>query len=384
MKNNILFIGCTQNLGYQFSAANTKVEFMTKGLSLAGDTCTIFNGISGKKGLKKTEIKKTSSDNDIITYPQKASKDISFLFNIKRLFLDLKHKYNKDCKNHIILEFPDYHIYLIYILLARLLGYKISVISHEWGPTVKSTHYLRKPSVWLYSKTFGYFVDGILPISEYIIKKIKHFNKPYLKVPILANFDNAPINKANREQYFLYCVYAAYSRVIFTIIDSFKKYIIEGGDFNLILVLSGSKEQIAIIETYISNDKLLRDRIIIKTKVPYKELIEMYCKSSGLIIPLDPNSEQDEARFSQKIAEYLSSGSPIISNNVGEIRYYFTDRKNIITCDYSTEGFVNAFTWITNNKESASNIGRNGFCLGEKEFNYKVFGKKIKDFLELI
>lgn len=58
MKNNILFIGCTQNLGYQFSAANTKVEFMTKGLSLAGDTCTIFNGISGKKGLKKTEIKK--------------------------------------------------------------------------------------------------------------------------------------------------------------------------------------------------------------------------------------------------------------------------------------------------------------------------------------
>ena len=74
----------------------------------------------------------------------------------------------------------------------------------------------------------------------------------------------------------------------------------------------------------------IEDFVIFIQQIPYVELIEIYESSLGLLIPLDPNSLADIARFSQKIAEYLSSSRPVITNNVGEIPYYFTDRKDII------------------------------------------------------
>ncbi len=384
MKNNIIFVDCTQNYSYQFSASNTKVEFMAKGLVGAGDICSIFNGITGTKIIKKREQKDIQQIGVVITYPQIGHKLVSFIFNIKKLYIDLIANYRDDCKNFIILSEPDYHIYLLYCFLARRVGYKIIVISHEWGPTVTTTHPMRKPLVWLYSKTFGYFADGILPISEFIINKIKHFNKPFLKVPILADYNHVPIVTSAKEKYFLYCVYAAYFRVIFKIIDAYKKYVSDGGDHLLILILSGSKEQISYIESYFNKDELLNKKIIVRSKVPYKELLHLYSNAHGLIIPLDPSSEQDKARFSQKIAEYLSSGSPIISNNVGEIKSYFLDKKNIIICDYSIQGFANVFKWISNNEKLAKEIGTNGFYLGKQEFNYAIFGKKIHNFLNNI
>lgn len=384
MKNNIIFLDCTQNYSYQFSASNTKIEFIARGLVETGDICTIFNGIIGTKIIKHTEKKHIKQIGDIITYPQIGHKLVSFIFNIKKLYKDLRAFYKDDYKNFVILACPDYHIYLIYTIIAKIIGYKIVVISHEWGPTITTTHPMRKPFIWIYSKTFGYFADGILPISEFIIKKIRHFNKPFLKVPILADYNQKLSLKPSKNNYFLYCVYAAYSRVIFKIIDAYKKYISDGGDYLLVLVLSGSKEQISYIESYINKDVILNKKIIVRNKVPYTELLNLYSNAHGLIIPLDPSSEQDEARFSQKIAEYLSSGSPIISNNVGEIKYYFTDKENIILCEYGIQGFADAFKWISENVELSKRIGINGFNLGKKEFNYAIYGKKIHDFFENI
>lgn len=381
--NNIIFLGCTQNYGYQFSAANTKIEFLAKGLRELEDQCIIHNGITGTTQTYKKEIKQNPEIGLIITYPQKGNRFISWLFNLPQLFKDLKSYYKKECSNYIILEAPDYHIYLLYIILARLLRYKIAVISHEWLPTVSTTHPIRKPATFLYAYTFGYFADAILPISEYIIKKIQHFQKPYIKIPITAKFNLNTHEEKTKEKYFLYCVYAAYSRVIFKIIDAYSVYETssEINDIKLVLVLSGSKEQISIIQNYIKH-KNQQKNIEIKNKIPYSTLLNLYSNAQSLIIPLNPNNEQDEARFSQKIAEYLSSCSPIISNNVGEIKYYFKDKKDIILCDYSVNGFVNAFKWVTSHPEEAKQIGINGFNLGKKEFDYKILSKKLHDFFQ--
>ena len=258
-------------------------------------------------------------------------------------------------------------------------------ISHEWGPTVKTIHILRKPSVWIYTKTFGFLSDGILPISEYIIKRIKHFKRPYLKVPILADFDECEDqhNIEDKDKFFLYCVYAAYTRVVYKIIDAYVQYIKDGGNYQLKLVLSGDEGQINVIRKYI-NEKRMDFEIKILTKLPYRELQIYYKKASALIIPLDPNSEQDKARFSQKIAEYLSSCSPVISNDVGEISFYFKDKENIFLCDYSIKGFNDIFKWISCHEREAKSVGMNGFKLGKEEFNYKLFGKEIHDFISTI
>ena len=382
MKHNIIFLDCTQNYTMQYSASNTKIEFLAKGLVEQGDVCTIHNGINGASLSEETIVLKKEDIGTVVTYKQKGNKHISWILNYKKLKKDLIKLYNEDCSNIVVLVMPIYHIFRIYVKLARKIGYKVVSIAHEWPPTVNTIHPIKRPFFNLTSLLFGKYVDGILPISEYIIDKIRHFEKPYLKVPILADFSFTPQFKNGTNDYFIYCVYAAYRRIILPIIRSFHSYLKCGGSHSLILILSGSQEDIEQIKTYIQNLDL-GNRILIKSKVQYNELYELYSNASGLIIPLDPNSEQDKARFSQKIAEYLSSGSPLISNNVGEIEYYFKDKENIILCDYE-KGWSKIFHWVSNNPEEARRIGLKGYETGKKYFNYHTFGRIVHDFFDTL
>ncbi len=382
---NILFLDCTQNYGYKFSAANTKVEFLAKGLQQLGNNCIVHNGLVGNPSLKCKVIKQISGIGNIITYPKKTNQFISWIINLPQLIIDLKRLYKQDEKNIIILEAPDYHLYLVYVLFARIFKYKIIVISHEWTTTVTSTHFLRKPSTFLYASTFGYFADGILPISEFIIKKIQHFKKPFIKIPITAEYNQVKPKNISDKKYFLYCVYIVYKRTIIPIIDAYNDFQKDyyKKDIQLVLVLSGNPQQISDVQKYI-NQIGQNSNIIIKTKVPFKELMDLYSKALALIIPLDPQSRQDEARFSQKIAEYLSSGTPIISNNVGEIKYYFEDKKNIILSNYSIKGFVDTFKWVAGHPDEVKQIGLNGFYLGKQKFDYRKLSKDLNTFLQNI
>lgn len=383
MKNNVIFLECTSSYPYRFSASNTKVEFLAKGLTESGDVCVIHNGVVGSTCVEKPTYSKINGISEVITYPKKSNQLISWIPNLHLLCRDLKALYKKDCKNFIVLSMPDYHIFMVYVHLARHYGYKIVTISHEWGPTVPTTHILRKPSVWLFSKTFGHFSDGILPISEYIIRKIQHWHKPFLKVPILADFSQDKQEKTERGHFFMYCGDAGYKRVIVSIIDAFSNFHKNHEDYKLKLVLSGEKNYMGEIRQYIATSHL-DDVVLIKTAVPYKELWNMYRTANGLIILLDPNVEQDEARFSQKIAEYLSSNTPIITNNVGEIKYYFENKKNAVICDYCVKGVTDSMEWIATHKAEAETIGHNGYLLGQKEFNYKIMGAKLNEFLQSI
>lgn len=223
-----------------------------------------------------------------------------------------------------------------------------------------------------------------MPISEFIIKKIAHFKKPFIKIPIIAEYNQINLEKNHNNKYFLYCVYVVYKRTIIPIIDAYNEFQQENkSNIQLILVLSGDIKQIAEIQKYI-NGIGQTTNIIIKTAIPFKELIKLYTNALALIIPLDPKNSQDEARFSQKIAEYLSSGSPIISNNVGEIKHYFTDKENIILSEYSSKGFASTFRWISKNQDEARQIGINGFNLGKQEFDYRKISQQLHKFLHTL
>lgn len=376
---NVVFLDCTQNLGYQFSAGNTKVEMLALGLREQGDNVSVINGLDGYEKILERTFKTMPDIGQIITYPLRKGGVVYSFMNLPLLFHDLKNLYNSKNKNILVLESQYIHIYHLYVLLGRFLGYKIVVISQEWLPTVKRKYWIQNVSAAFYSKTFGFDVHGILPISEYIIRRIKRFKKPYLKTPILAKFPNE-IAKAKKGNYFLYCVYADYYRIITSLLSGYKKYcFLHTNSYNMILVLTGSDFQIQRVYNYIHSENM-GDKVIIKTKLPYSELLSHFRSARALIIPLDPNHIQDEARFSQKIAEYLSSGVPIISNKVGEVKNYFTDKENIILTEYSSDGFANAFTWVQSHPKEAERIGVKGFTLGLENFNALKFGCDLHQF----
>ena len=377
----IVFLGCTNNFGFGFGAVNTKVNFMCKGLQSAGASCVVHNGIIGLNKLEHDSNIKYDNI-EVTSLKQLRYPNITFLFNLPKLYKFLKKEKVKNEKNIAILEYNYFHIFLLYVILLRIFGYQIVDISHEWLPTIHSRTKFQKYSKLIFAKYFGYLVDAILPISEYIIRKIKHFDKPYFKLPIMANFDDTFVSHFTGEKKFVYCASLDYYRIVQMIVNSYSVYILNGGSIKMVFILNGTINKIEQIKEYI-DAKHLSSLIEIKTILPFKDLLNEFRNAAGLIIPLDPHYEQDEARFSQKIAEYLSSKSPIITTNVGEIKYYF-DSSNVVLCEFSESGFADAFKWIELNPMEASNIGIRGYEKGRNTFNYKNLGLEMYEFFKLL
>lgn len=377
---NIVFAGCTGAYGHAFSAVNTKTRLMALGLIKCGASCSIYDGLLGYGQEEETFM---DEGIEVMLPKRKGSVITGEIKNIPHFYRYLKNKAQGYQKNILVVELPLFHNYLAYTLCAKRLGYKIVVIAHEWAPTLVHKGLYSKISSYLYTHTFGYFVDGAFPISEYIIKKMAHFKKPYLKVPAIAEFNLDIVDyELRKEGYFVYCASANYSRVANLVIDAFCEYAKKDGVFKLKLILSGSQDAIDGLRKRVSALGL-NEKVSFYSKLPYQELIKYYQYSSALIIPLDPAYEQDTARFPQKLAEYCSAATPILTTDVGEVKVYFNEY-NCIKADFTTESFADKMQWIEKNAPQAALIGKNAYKLGIEEFEYSGCGKKMYNFLNTL
>lgn len=374
---NVIFAGCTSSYGHSFAAVNTKTYLMALGLTKCGAQCAIYDGLLGFLH----EESYIQDGIEIVTPKRKGSVIVGELKNIPHFYNFMKKRAKGHEHNILIVELPLFHNFLSYVYCGRKLGYKIVVIAHEWAPTLVFTNVYAKLSSFLYTKTFGYLVDGALPISEYIIRKMAHFNKPYLKVPALADFSKKPIDKDKRKGgYFVYCANANYYRIARLIIDAFRIYKMKGGKYSLVLILSGSETAIDNIKDTVKGFGLFSE-VSFFSKLPYDTLLKYYQNASALMIPLDPEYEQDIARFPQKNAEYCSTSVPIITTNVGEVEFYFTD-KTCLKSKFSAESFAENMVWIEQHKKEALQIGEESYGLGLNKFEYSKSCEDIFAFLK--
>lgn len=219
----------------------------------------------------------------------------------------------------------------------------------------------------------------ILPISEFLIGKIKNRGTPYLKFPILAKFPEVPTSK-NSDLNLLYCASVTYWHPLYLIINCFE-ILKEKCSCNLNLVLNGKDEEINEVRLYVKK-KNMNNCVFIYTKLPAYELERMYSYATILLIPLIPNYIPDIARFSQKIAEYLVTGNPVVSTNVGEICYYFKDKENIFLCEYDAKAFADTCYSIITDLDAAQKVGFNGFKIGKQFFDVRNISKELGNFLE--
>lgn len=379
---NIVFLGTTSGYGHLYVAANKKTELLARGLHACGNRITIHNGIEGVQGISDEERYDIPDIGHIISYPRVGKRLYEPITNFRKLREDLISIYRPQEKNIIILLAPFYHIYFEYQILAKLCGYKIVVISHEWQTALTHPTVLHKILRYTYSRLFGYGIDAILPISDFIIKRISHFNKPILKTPVLGEFIPLEILEKRKNE-FIYCGTVEYERAFMILVEAYKIYASKNQNpATLTLVLSGRRELIDSVKHKIGN--LPNGEIKILTGLTYRDLYKLYSTATALLLPLDPDNRQDKARFSQKIAEYIASGTPMITNPVGEINNYFTNKESAIITPYSPKGFALSMEWVTSHMEEGEEIGRKGWNVGKKEFDYLCFGKKLNEFLNNI
>lgn len=296
--------------------------------------------------------------------------------NIKLLFFLRTHS-STYRKKYLVISYSSLFSIIFYWVLAKIYDYRL-LFSIMEDPLSLNNKLLNRISALLFWNFGISLADAFLPISTYLENRVRRRNKdvPIFKIPVLADFDHIAFKEINKKQkFFLYCGGIGYSEVIELIIQAFNN--LSRGDINLILILHGNGTKISKIKENVNS--FLNIKIL--TNISQHELYSLFCSSIGLLIPLRP-CRQDLARFPQKIAEYLASGTPIITNNIGEITFYFTSGVDMLFAkDYSIEAFTEAMRFVLDNPAQAEKVGINGKELGYKYFHYKNISSDFSDFL---
>ncbi len=275
---------------------------------------------------------------------------------------------------------------LYYRLLTHTIGVPIVMNYVEYRSSFKATRLWKKIENSLTDRFSANFVDGVLPISEFLVQHVQKQapQKPILKIPVLCNFSRQgdSTNDKPTTDYLLYCGSAAYYEVVQFIISSFE-LLPPKHQISLYLIINGWPRDVAKIQDRINqSDK--KDSIKVFSDVPNQTYAQMLAQAKGLLIPLRPII-QDQARFPNKIGEYLASGNPIVTTAVGEINHYFTDGHDALIAEgYDQASFSEKMKYIVDRPAEAAQIGLAGKEVGLTKLDYQYHGRQLSSFLRSI
>ena len=267
-----------------------------------------------------------------------------------------------------------------YCFLSKLFGFKIVVNLVEDYSKREGRSAGRRVNDFFFDRIGLWFSNGYLPISHFLIEKNIGLRRKYFYLPVLVDpkpFINS-IQKPENCLYFLYCGSASYFSSIEIILDAFS--LVDRDEYKLMLITDGSEDELQRV--YRLMEKLdISDRIQVKSKISYELLVSYYCGAVGLLLPMF-QTVQDEARFPHKLGEYLASKRPVITNLVGELKYYLEDGRNVIVFNTNdSKSLAEKMVWLIENEEMGKRIGLEGFRVMEKHFNVDIVGEKLVDFL---
>lgn len=273
---------------------------------------------------------------------------------------------------------------LRYSILSVILNFPIVLNYVEMASSMQDrTGFFTKMNDYILDKWLIKLFDGALPISDRLMDYYRGISpsRPSMKLPILCDFEkfNLPRND-EMEPYFLYCGSMSYKQVIDFIIKAYKSISDDENTKLYMIVSGGSKKEMAQLQQEI-NKSFDTKPVKLFSDIPYSQLVDLYINAIALLIPLRP-TVQDASRFPHKIGEYLASGNPVITTDVGEIKNYFIDGKTALIADsYTVDAYAEKMRFVLKHPEIARTIGRNGKVLGLNEFDYRVQGGRLSKFL---
>ena len=356
---------------YTKSALTEKLRLLGKAISEGGSEVTFINrfsnnslkNISGKsEGLNFIFLQKRSS-NFLIDFINSIKNEVFFLRNMRKNILT---------KKFLILSYMPFYLFLYYIFIAKIYKFEVVINIMEWHVSFKHKTILKRINSYLFDNYSFFFCKKVLTITHEIKEKIseKHDKEIIVIPPLIDKNDFIDLNCMDfGRQYLLYCGGIGYIDSINFVIELYSKL---KDDYNLMLILNGNLTE---IESLIKSiyEKFDKNKVIIKYNLDRRELYKYYASAKFLIMPFR-NNDQDYYRFPQKIAEYLVSGSKVLTNNIGNLNRGLNNENSLIAKNLSVSAYLEAMQSdkIISKKERIEQA--------RKLFYYKNHINKLKKF----
>lgn len=369
------------------SARNNKNTLIAKSLFAFG-----FRSFFYSKRYYKTNLDMGTNlgNHDRVSYRflNNSPKKINWIYALFKEFYFLFKDSREYEKRYLILSYLSFPVFILYYIFSLMFNFNIVISMMEWHIAVsKNNNYLHRLNAFLFDKIATRMVKKVMPISNAIAKELLLFKKEkdVFLLPVLTDYEfisNISPQK-NFSDYFLYCGNIGYIDVINFILDSYRDFLQKSScnrAVELHLVIHGDKSEIKRLKINCLSNHVFQN-VKFFSDLSYNELIQKYKSAHALLIPLR-ETIQDQARFPHKIAEYLASGRPIITNNWGEVSFYLKNKENALVAEkYDVESYSELMSFSIANRIEIDKMGFQGQLLCKEKFDYKNYGDKLSNFI---
>ena len=240
----------------------------------------------------------------------------------------------------------------------------------------------------LYQKIYNYLIpkcfDGMLVISAqlhtFLKSRIKK-NAQLLLVPIIVDVEEFSRNTTvSSENYIAYAGNLSnFKDGVDTLIKAFYQVVQQVPDIRLYLIGSSSENNKKRVD-HLLDKYQLHNKVLLTGYISREKLVE-YMQNARALALAKPNSIQANFCFPSKLGEYLATGNPVVTTQVGEIPYYLEDGKSaFLSNPDDTSEFAKKLLLALSDPKSANHVGQAGREVAQEKFSYKVQGKRISDF----
>ncbi|MDO3625438.1 glycosyltransferase [Mucilaginibacter sp. BT774] len=245
--------------------------------------------------------------------------------------------------------------------------------------------FFRKIYINLYIKHLFKVFDGLIVISDslydYFVDKINKRAKQII-VPIITNTNNFKHTQNNSGEIVYTGALNQFKDGIMDLLQGYTIFTKKNPGKKLVLMgdlnVSPNKEDVI---KFIDKNKM-QDSIEITGYVDRPVMIERMTNAAVLALA-KPNNLQSEHCFPTKIAEYLSTGKPVLTTSTGSIPQYLTDRKDsFLTEPNDPDRLAQTLSDIFADYGKAEIVGQNGRKLAQIEFDYTTQVDRIITFFD--
>ena len=271
----------------------------------------------------------------------------------------------------------------------------IPIIAHivEYRPSLPGYNYnIRKKIRW---KFLVKFADAYIVISKWLMNKLSIYKKPLFYLPIIFDpsmvdiivdkirniSDIKIINMFSQKPVLIYSSSSNYADLLEFSLKALS--FLKDQDFLLVITGNYTEEQKKYWQSIIKTLNL-ENKVIFSGYLKEKEFFTLMKNSTALLIPL-LNNVQHQARFPQKILDYIYLEKPIISTKVGEIGEHFIDGETAFLDDTITpQGYSKKIEFVLKNPNKAEIVAKNAKKYILTNFHYLKCTKDLKSFIDKI
>ncbi len=398
-KEHLQVVVLGDNFGFPHGmAASNRVRLIARGLIDSGVSVRVLHTmVTERPGHVNNPYSRGVFDNIPYEYTSGTTiRDNRFLLrrwneikgsiNALMIILKLWYRHEIDC---LLLYSPWQSLIsvgLLFQLLAKVLRVPIVAVLVEWPFISKNNLDLKLRDLLV--RRLLRAADGVITISKFLtnwcLQETSAQKRPIqvLEMPVLIDIKEFKLKShVSNSTMVLFAGSPEYKDTICFVLDSMKYVWREKPDVKLIITgfsLLDARGKWLGKEV---DTRSLLGRIEVLGYLPRDELLALYQKSSALLIPLF-DDVKSRARFPTKLAEYLASGRPVVTNSVGEIPIYLHDNINAYICPPGNEkAFSLKIMQALHEPAAAKKVGLAGRQVARKEFHYEVFCFPLSKFI---